>query len=158
VNNAAFIDVQNLYQGMKVLGWKINWRRLRIYLKDKYKIKIAYVFIGHIPSQKKLYANLHRAGYALVFKPVVVNSRGEVKGNCDADLVLKVLLEKENYDQAVLITSDGDFYSLVRYLFANNKLAGVLSPHINTCSSLLKKEARGKISYFDGLKSKIGEK
>ncbi|OGZ25503.1 MAG: hypothetical protein A2922_01645 [Candidatus Nealsonbacteria bacterium RIFCSPLOWO2_01_FULL_43_36] len=43
----AFIDASNLfYGGEKSLGWKIDYRRLLIYLKDKYKISKALYFGG----------------------------------------------------------------------------------------------------------------
>lgn len=158
MNNYAFIDVQNLYRGIKSLGWKLDWIKFRVYLKDKYKAQTAYVFIGYIPSQQSLYAELQKAGYVLIFKPVIYDGAGNVKGNCDADLVLHTLIEKENYDKAVIVTSDGDFYSLVKYLYDNGKLEMVLSPYIKTCSKLLKKEAKEKINYMDNLKGKIGEK
>jgi len=37
------------------------------------------------------------------------------------------MIDYPNYDKAVVITSDGDFYSLVRYLYERNKLAVVMS-------------------------------
>ena len=67
-------------------------------------------------------------------------------------------LQKDNYDEAVIVTSDGDFYSLVRYLYENKKLKMVLSPYIKTCSRLLKKEAKEKINYMDNLNRKVGLK
>jgi len=101
---------------------------------------------------------LQKAGYILIFKPIILDGEGKAKGNCDADLVLHALLEREKYDKAVIVTSDGDFYSLVRYLRENNKLEMVLSPHEKTCSMLLKKEARDKIAYMTNLGKKIGLK
>ena len=100
---------------------------------------------------------LQKAGYILIFKPIILDGEKKPKGNCDADLVLHTILEKDNYDKAVIITSDGDFYSLIRYLYENNKLEMVLSPHVKNCSKLLKKEAKEKINYMDNLKGKIGK-
>jgi hypothetical protein len=71
--------------------------------------------------------------------------------------VLHTILEKDSYEKAVIITSDGDFYSLVRYLYKNDKFAMVLSPYVKTCSKLLKMEAKEKINYIDNLKRKIGK-
>lgn len=158
MNNYAFIDAQNLYRGIKSLGWKLNWTKFRVYLKDKYKVSTAYVFIGFIPSQQALYADLQKAGFILIFKPVIYDSTGNAKGNCDADLVLQAILEKEHYSKAVIVTSDGDFYSLVKYLYDTGKLEMVLSPYIKTCSKLLKKEAKERINYMDNLKGKISGK
>ena len=41
---------------------------------------------------------------------------GHTKGNCDADLVLKAMVEYPNYEQAVIVNGDGDFYSLIDHL------------------------------------------
>ena len=61
-----------------------------------------------------------------------------------------------DYAKAVIVTSDGDFYSLVKYLSERDKLAMVLSPYVRTCSKLLKKEAKEKINYMSNLRPKIG--
>ncbi|MDD4476791.1 MAG: hypothetical protein PHY40_01390 [Patescibacteria group bacterium] len=54
-NNYAFIDSQNLNLGIQSLGWKLDFKRFRIYLKEKYQISVAYLFIGYIPQNKDLY-------------------------------------------------------------------------------------------------------
>lgn len=38
-NNYAFIDSQNLYLGVKSQGWKIDYDRFFVYLKDKYLVE-----------------------------------------------------------------------------------------------------------------------
>jgi len=154
-NNYAFIDSQNLNLGVKSLGWKLNYKRFRIYLKEKYSVNVAYLFIGYIPANQDLYSSLQSAGYVLVFKPTWPDKDGEVKGNIDADLVLQAMIDYEKYDKAVIVTSDGDFYSLVKYLYKNNKLRIVVSPYFKTCSILLKKTAREKIVFVSNLKQKL---
>ncbi len=158
MNNFAFIDAQNVHLGIKSLGWNLDWKKFRVYLKEKYSVLIAYLFIGYMSSNQDLYSNLQKDGYILIFKPIIFDSEGKAKGNCDADLVLRTMIEFPNFDQAVIVTSDGDFYSLVRHLYENNKLQMVLSPYIETCSKLLKKEAKSKINYLNDLSHKIGKK
>jgi uncharacterized LabA/DUF88 family protein len=51
-----------------------------------------------------------------------------IKGNVDAELVLWAVKEMPNYDGAVIITGDGDFYSLVEYLQEQGKLHKLLTP------------------------------
>jgi len=55
IKNYAFIDSQNLNLSIQRIGWKLDYRRFRIYLKEKYKIKIAYLFIGFLPENQDLY-------------------------------------------------------------------------------------------------------
>lgn len=154
-NNYAFIDAQNTHKGVASLGWKIDWKRFRIYLKEKYHVETAYLFIGFMPEHNALYERLQKAGFILKFKPVLSDGQGKPKGNVDADLVLQAMLDYGAYDKAVLVSSDGDFYSLVAHLYAHNKLSVVLSPYVRTCSSLLKKTAREKIVYLDTVRGKI---
>lgn len=154
-NNFAFIDGQNLNLGIQSLGWKLNFARFRKYLAEKYSVTTAYYFIGYMPGNQPLYSELQKVGYVLVFKPTISDGDGNVKGNIDADLVLQAMIDFPNYDQAVIVSSDGDFYSLVKHLYQNNKLRFVLSPYIKTCSTLLKKEAKEKIAFMDNLRKKL---
>jgi len=157
-NNFAFIDSQNLNLGIQSLGWKLDIKRFRKYLLDKYQVNTAYLFIGFILENQDLYSSLQKYGYTLIFKPTLTDRDGDVKGNVDADLVLQVMLDLDNFDKAVIVTSDGDFYSLVKYLYKKNKLRMVLSPYIETCSTLLKGSAKDKIVYMANLREKLSYK
>ena len=61
------------------------------------------------------------------------------------------------YDKAVIVTSDGDFYSLVKHMYENKKLLFVFSPYVKTCSKILRKEAKERIYFMDNLRYKIGK-
>jgi len=156
--NYSFIDGQNLNLGVKELGWILDWRRFRVYLKDKYKVDRAYIFLGYLSENQDLYNSLQSYGYILVFKPVMKNGEGEVKGNVDAELVLQSMIDLEDYDKAVIVSSDGDFHCLVKYLYKKNKLKQVISPCKKYCSVLLQKSAKEKIVYLDNLKKKLSYK
>jgi len=54
-NNYAFIDSQNLNLAINDAGWKLDFARFRIYLKDKYKVKKAYLFVGYLSRNERLY-------------------------------------------------------------------------------------------------------
>jgi uncharacterized LabA/DUF88 family protein len=151
----AFIDSNNLNLGIKALGWKLDFQRFRIYLKEKYNVATAYLFIGYVPTNQDIYSSLQKAGYVLVFKPTLPDKNGNVKGNIDADLVLQAMLDYEKYNKALIVTSDGDFYSLVKYLYEKSKLLLVMSPYVKTCSVLLKKSAKEKIVFMDNLRKKL---
>ena len=151
----AFIDSNNLNLGIKDLGWKLDFKRFRTYLREKYNVSTAYLFIGYVPTNQDLYSSLQKAGYVLMFKPTLPDEEGKVKGNIDADLVLQAMIDFDKYDKAIIVSSDGDFYSLVKYLYEHNKLRVVMSPYVKTCSVLLKKAAREKIVFMDNLKEKL---
>ncbi|MEK7538816.1 MAG: NYN domain-containing protein [Patescibacteria group bacterium] len=155
LNNYAYIDSQNLNLGIQKLEWKLDYRKFRIYLAEKYSVKKAYMFIGFVALNQSLYDNLQEAGFILRFKPTVPDADGKIKGNIDADMVLLATLELNAYDKAVIVSSDGDFYSLVQYLHENGKLRVVLSPDIKNCSTLLKQTAREKIWFMNELRNKL---
>lgn len=155
-NNYAFIDTQNLICGIERLGWLVDFEKLRRYLADKYRVTKAYLFIGYLNSFKNTYTFLEQIGYALCFKPVSDNSHGSIKANVDADLVLRAVLEIENYTKAIIVSSDGDFYSLVEHLKREDKLKIVLCPDSERCSVLLKQYAQGSIEGLENERVLIG--
>ncbi len=38
MDNFAFIDSQNLNLSIRALGWRLDFRRFRVYLKEKYEV------------------------------------------------------------------------------------------------------------------------
>lgn len=156
-NNFAFIDGQNLHTSILKQGWKPDYRRFRVYLKDKLRVTKAFLFIGYIKDNQDLYAALRRDGYILIFRPTLEYAPGKVKGNVDADLVLQAMIEFDNYDRAVIVAGDGDYYSLIKYLLSKNKMANLVIPDRYNYSSLLRKLSCRKL-YMNGLEGKIGYK
>ncbi len=154
-NNFAFIDSNNLNLGIKDLGWKIDYKKFRVYLKEKYNVITAYLFLGYIPGNEAMYTSLQKAGFVIIFKPVILKKDGQHKGNVDAELVMHTMIEYPNFEKAIIVSSDGDFHCLVRYLLEQNKLKVVMSPYLRTCSILLKKSAQDKIVFFDNLRQKL---
>lgn len=180
--NYAFIDNQNLNLGVRKLGWKMDWRKFRKYLEEKHGVTKAFMFIGHMPEHEDMYLKLHDAGYLIVLKPTfdmtklpkIDSSKKEdeksedkkvIKGNVDAELVLWAVKEMPNYQKAVIVSGDGDFYSLVEYLDQQKKLKVLLTPN-SQYSNLYNKfekyieridKHRAELSYWQG-KSKPAPK
>ena len=145
LGNYAFIDNQNLNLGIQKLGWKMDWRKFRKFLRDQYNVTEAFMFIGHMPEHEDMYLQLHDAGYLIVLKPTFdmtrpqktetkvetekTEEKKQIKGNVDAELVLWAVKEMKNYNKAVIVSGDGDFFSLVEYLDQQNKLHKLLAPN-----------------------------
>jgi len=153
MNNYAFIDSQNLNLGVKSQGWRLDWKKLRQYLRNKYHISNAYLFIGYLPGNESLYTSMQEMGYIVILKPTMELPGGTVKGNVDAELVLHTIIELKNYDKAIIISGDGDFYCLIEYLLAQNKLLRLITPNKNY-SKLLRK-FNNSIIRLDVLKSSL---
>jgi uncharacterized LabA/DUF88 family protein len=171
INNYAFIDGNNLHLTFVGLGVLLKYDKLLSYLKKRHNVTTAYYFIGRISQNQRLYDTLTSYGYTLKFrdvtkkggKPVTCPAcgklfeidNGKTKCDCDADLVLQVVDMINDYDKAIIITSDGDFDNLVRKLITLDKLDMVLAPSKGGCSHLLSSAARGRIAFVDKLMDEI---
>lgn len=174
-NTYAFIDSQNLNLGTQRMGWKLDWRKFRKYLQDKHGVTKAYMFIGYMSENEALYEYMHELGFLVVLKPTVdVTASHEppetpkksgaketaddkekplIKGNVDAELVLYAMKELPHYDQAVIVSGDGDFFSLAEYLQEQGKLAHILTP--NWQYSSLLKAFDSKIIRLDSMRRQL---
>lgn len=154
----AFIDSQNLNLGIQKNGWKLDWSKFLQYLKSEHNVQRAYLFIGYMQENESLYEGLHDLGYSIVLKPTInLNTPADipqksndtttkksddvpkpaVKGNIDAELVLYAMKEMPNYEQAIIVSGDGDFYCLAEYLAAKTRLRAIMAPN-RFYSTLLK--------------------
>lgn len=135
----CYIDGNNLYRAAKELGFRLDYKRFRSWLRQKYNVANVYLFIGLVPDQLKFYQYLQESGFILVFKQTITVA-GVIKGNCDAELVLKVVSDfyTDAFDDCLIVTGDGDFGCLVEFLRENNKLHLIVAPDERKCSILLK--------------------
>lgn len=153
----AYIDGANLDKGVKNLGWKINHERFRSWLRQKYCVQDACIFIGLIPKHADLYTDLQNAGFRLVFKEVLYTKDGTIKGNCDADLVLRGVKDfyEEGVKRVVLVASDGDYTPLIRFWQEKNIDCTILSPAPKERCSILLKRTNAPIVYLNDVRKKI---
>ena len=157
--NYAFIDSQNLNLAIRGQGWKLDFHRFRVYLREKYNVTEAFLFIGYVEGNSDLYRSLQRAGFICIFKPTLEYKDGTTKGNCDAELVLQAMIEYPNYSKAVVVTGDGDFYCLVKYLIESGKLEALLIPDKSKFSALLRfKIVRPYLRFMNNLRKKLDYK
>ncbi len=155
MNNYAYIDGQNLYSGVKSLGWQLDLAKFRVHLRQKYHVTRAFYFVGYMDVNQPLYALLQRSGYELVFKEVVQGQGHTPKGNVDTHIVLWAMKDLGGYDRAVLVSGDGDFYPLVDYLHDLDKLFAVLAPNRAFCSRLLRRAAQGSLRYVEDIRGLV---
>ncbi len=158
MNNYAYIDNQNLYMATKFADepWLIDMRRFRVYLKEKYHVSKAYLFMGaYNPDYEKRYSRYAEYGYELVFRPHSSESLGSKKGNVDTDLVfycMRDALADKSMDKVLIVSRDGDYFRMVEYLSKLDKLEKVLLPSHKNASSLYKKLSREFYTYLDNPK------
>jgi len=163
--NYAFIDSQNLHLGVgqdiydlqgKLIykGWRLDLKKFRVYMRNKYNITKAYLFLGYLAQNKAMYQSFKNFGYDLIFKDVIIGHAGQPKGNVDAELVLQsAAVDYQKYDKVVIVTGDGDFKCLVRFLVQRNKFEVLLVPNQFKYSNLLRKPGLGKLVFINRAKS-----
>lgn len=161
----AFIDAQNLYFGTTkcsscaqslnkeikdfkmndcICGkaWEVDLSRLRIFLKEKYNVQEAYYFLGNYQEKREdLYTEIQKSGFILKFKDHANHVKSTKKGNVDTDIVFEVmrnLIDNRQCDSFVLVSGDGDYRKMVRYLVEKNKFKKIFFPNTDYRSSLYK--------------------
>jgi len=95
---------------------------------------------SYMKEHKNLYTYLEKSGYICVYKKTLEYKEKKetiVKGNIDAELVLNAMIEFPNYDKAIIVSGDGDFYPLIDYLKKKNKLLKIITPNKKYSSLLL---------------------
>lgn len=145
-----YIDSANLHRASNELGFQIDYKKFRGWLRQKYNVEKAYMFIGMIPGNAKRYEYLQECGFILVFKETI--SVGTmIKGNCDAELVLKSVSDfyTKAFEKCMLITGDGDFACLAEFLQKEGVLVGVLAPNREKCSFLLRNKYAVELMFLN---------
>ena len=200
----VFVDASNLfYGGEKSLGWKIDYRKLLAYLKEKYKIsKIMYFggvemhkfyfdyltnetvpidklekYLAEVIKQEgsklseamillldrhmqrvKFYLKLQKFGYKLYLKPVKIYEQEDGttkrKANCDVDMAFYLMKEKDNFDRVVVLSGDGDFLPVLKYLKGIGKEIIILARGQRTAREI-KQFAGSNFRDFEYLKYRI---
>ncbi len=158
VKRNCYIDGNNLYRAAKELGFKVDYKRFRNWMRQKYGVANVYLFIGLVPDRVKFYEYLQESGYILIFKPTV-SVGGVIKGNCDAELVLKVVTDfyTEAYDDCIIVTGDGDFACLVEFLKEKDKLHLVLAPDREKFSFLIRNKYV-EVTFLNDIYHKFSDK
>ncbi len=119
--------------------------KFRIYLKDKYKVTEAYYYLGHVRGDlktQKLYTEIQKSGFMLVFKDHTGEMLAKKKGNVDTDIVFEIMknvADNTEFEKILLVSGDGDYSKMVEYLISKNRFIKILFPNKKFASSLYKK-------------------
>jgi len=68
----------------------------------------------------RFYLKLEKFGYELYLKPVKLYEQDDGttkrKANCDVDAAFYLMKEKDNFDKVIILSGDGDFLPVLKYL------------------------------------------
>jgi len=159
---AVFIDSANIYFSQKSLGWKIDFKKLLTYLNKETDLFRAGFYGAINPDnakEKKFHDFLEIIGYVVKHKEIkfVKDEKdgergGHHKGNVDVDITIDVVHLRDSYDTCVLMSGDGDFESLFKYLKSFGKRCVVISASGHISFELIR---QAKFIDFKKLRSEI---
>lgn len=110
---------------------------LEKYLADLIRVKnnqlseMELVLLGRHLQRIRFYLKLKQFGYELHFKPVKLydqdDGTAKKKANCDVDMAFWLMKEADNFNGAVILSGDGDFLPVLKYLKNKGKKITILS-------------------------------
>ncbi len=158
---ALFVDGANCYYAQKELGWTVDMQKLLDYCRENGDVVGAIYYTGTAEddSQCKFLDKLAHVGYSLVTKPVktmIDPEKGLIsqKANMDVEIAVDMIKFMGQYDEAVLVSGDGDFISVIRYLQSNNKTVKVISAQCSTARELIREMGMNHIK-LDDIREKV---
>lgn len=79
----------------------------------------------------RFYLKLEQFGYELYLKPVKLYEQEDGltkrKANCDVDMAFYLMKEKDNFDRVVILSGDGDFLPVLKFLKQQSKEVIILA-------------------------------
>lgn len=161
IRTYAFVDASNIIYGTRDEGWKVDFKKLYKYLRERYKCRKIYYFGGLEKGKRKqevFYRKLKRFGYELILKSVKLYSQpgGRMvrKANCDVDLTFYAMRDKDQFDRAIFLTGDGDFAILMEYFLKLKKEVVVIANGKRTAKEI-RQLLRGNFTPMLSLRSVI---
>ncbi len=152
----------NLNHACRMKGIILNMEALYTWFKHRFNAQIIYIFTGYLQNYEQEYLLNKQLGYVYIFKEAVFNiDEGKIKANCDVDIAIQGIADifEINLSSAVLVSSDGDFLSLIRFWQSRNILVRLLSPADSEKCSYLLKKINIPITYMNQVMNKfINEK
>lgn len=138
---AVFVDVQNMYYSAKELhNAKVDYSSLLKVARDDRKLirAIAYVIEAHAPEEENFFEVLENIGFKVRKKELREFYDGTKKGDWDMGIAIDAIRMSEKIDVAVLVTGDGDFKSLIKYLQAKGIQVEIISFGKSTAEELVR--------------------
>lgn len=137
----VLIDVQNMYHSAKNLyGQKVNFAEvLKTAMAGRKLIRtVAYTIKTETEEERGFFEALRRMGIEVKMKDLQVFPGGLKKGDWDVGIAVDAIKFSNFVDAIVLVTGDGDFIPLVKYLKNASPVRVEIVAFGKSCSSQLK--------------------
>ncbi len=128
-----YYSAKNIYNG------KVDYTSLLRVAKDDRKLirAIAYVIEAHTPDEENFFDALQDIGFQVRKKELKEFYGGVKKGNWDMGMAIDAIRMSDKIDVAIIVTGDGDFTSLVKYLQAEGIQVEIISFGKSTADELI---------------------
>ncbi|MEK7610645.1 MAG: NYN domain-containing protein [Patescibacteria group bacterium] len=114
--------------------------------------------MGHHLKRVRFYSMLEKFGYCLVLKPVKTfedeDGNYRRKANCDVDMTFYMMRDRDSFDRVVVLSGDGDFLPVLKFLRGNKKEVLVLARGPRTAKEI-RKFAGGQFRDFEYLRTQL---
>lgn len=146
------------YSGVETHGYEVD-----ISSTEEYPVKKLYKYLKKQEARNDKYIEkdfprvkflkkIQSFGYILRLKPIkhIKSYDGTVKAkaNCDVDLTMDLIRLIDDYDRAIILSGDGDFEILLKYLEENGKSFKVIANTINTAREIRTKYRKDFIDFL----------
>lgn len=105
------------------------------------------------------YLTIEKFGYKMILKPVKTffDSEGlpSRKANCDVDMAFFLMKDKNSYDRAIILSGDGDFLPVLKYLRVEDKKEIFILAHASRTAKEIKRFAAEKFLDFTYLRERL---
>lgn len=101
---------------------KLLEAKLIEYIKDqgKQSNEAQLILLSKHLQKLRFYSKLEKFGYKLFLKPVKLyhqeNGTTQRKANCDVEMAFYLMKEVNNFDRSLILSGDGDFLPVLKYL------------------------------------------
>lgn len=157
----VFVDVANMYHSAKNLyGSKVNFQEILKTATGLRKLirAIAYVIKSSNAEEESFFEALDKQGFEVRMKDLQVFLSGVKKADWDVGMAVDTIKMADKLDVVALVTGDGDFVPLVRYLQENKGCLVEVMGFGKTTSAKLRETADNFTDLDDNLKFLMPQK
>ena len=158
IKAGIYIDNANVLHGGMKVGWVPDYEKLKDFIERRYLVRVLSIYdsVGYQreagkllkddngqlvanKSQTNFFNTLQGFGYRVKTKPLkfVLGNPNKPKNNMDANILIDIYKEMDQWDTLILFTGDSDFDPLIDEMIANKK-----NVHIFSFSSRLSHELK----------------
>jgi len=133
-----FVDDANLFYIQRRVGWKIDWLKLKNFLKGYVNLMVCQYYIGMPPEGKARLENerikkeLEEINFKVItkqLKKIYLNDRKvdfEYKCNFDVEIAFNIARDINQLDFVIIVSGDSDFLEAKNFCLEKGKSFAIM--------------------------------